>query len=165
MVEWNLVLDENYGPHVPDACTICRGIVTLNALTSYALNCEYYGMGHFSKFLKDGARKLRSIVFGGSSCVSGTLPSPNTHTHVPPPPPQTLDKIIFPLIPFFCSQGLPFVTKIIRSWRLYITGVGLRRMWLFNYPIATWNPSFRLVYQLCIGYADKIKDFGYQKIC
>jgi glucosylceramidase len=55
---WNLVLDQNGAPHSNNYST-CRGVLTLNTLTSkVSYNEEYYSIGHFSKFVMPGAVRI-----------------------------------------------------------------------------------------------------------
>ena len=124
------MLNQNYGPHVPNACTNCRGVVTLVNETSYALNCEYYGMGHFSKFLKEGAFKLQNIFFGGSGCVSGihpfNLPSMNelirstTGTAL-----RNTDDSIVAVVHNWCAQPQDVIVQLSDSYVETIFPVGL----------------------------------------
>ncbi|RAW02409.1 glucan endo-1,6-beta-glucosidase [Pseudochryseolinea flava] len=55
---WNLALDENHGP-TNGGCADCRGVVTINSGTgSVTKNIEYYSIGHFSKFVRPGAKRI-----------------------------------------------------------------------------------------------------------
>lgn len=64
MVLWNMALDENNGPFVPGfGASTCRGIVKVNQQTkelTYTL--DYYGLAHFSKFTKPGAKRIESSI-------------------------------------------------------------------------------------------------------
>lgn len=63
---WNLVLDENYGPHL-GGCGDCLGIITINSKTKEIIrNPEYYSFGHLSKFVLPGAVRI-----GSSQNVAG----------------------------------------------------------------------------------------------
>ena len=59
---WNMALDENNGPTVPGfGRSTCRGIVKINQQTKeleYTL--DYYGLAHFSKYIKPGALRIDS---------------------------------------------------------------------------------------------------------
>ena len=61
-VLWNMALDEENGPTVPGfGRSTCRGIVQINQKTkelSYTL--DYYGLAHFSKFIKPKAIRIDS---------------------------------------------------------------------------------------------------------
>lgn len=63
-VLWNMALDEQNGPTVPGfGKSTCRGLVTINQVTkelTYTL--DYYGLAHFSKFVKAGARRIASTA-------------------------------------------------------------------------------------------------------
>ncbi|MDP3907333.1 glycoside hydrolase family 30 beta sandwich domain-containing protein [Novosphingobium sp.] len=57
---WNLALDENYGPHL-GGCGDCRGVVTIDSRTgAVTRNVEYYVLGHVSRFVRPGARRVAS---------------------------------------------------------------------------------------------------------
>lgn len=57
---WNLALDENSGPH-RGGCGDCRGVVTIDSKSgAVTRNVEYYVLGHVSRFLKPGARRIDS---------------------------------------------------------------------------------------------------------
>jgi glucosylceramidase len=57
---WNLALDENSGPHL-GGCGDCRGVVTIDSKTgAVTRNVEYYVLGHASRFIKPGARRIDS---------------------------------------------------------------------------------------------------------
>jgi len=63
---WNLALDELHGPY-NGGCTNCRGVVTINSLSgSVTRNVEYYALGHASRFVRPGARRI-----GSTSGVAG----------------------------------------------------------------------------------------------
>lgn len=63
-VLWNMALDEHNGPTVPGfGKSTCRGIVTINQETKkldYTL--DYYGLAHFSKWVKKGAKRIGSTT-------------------------------------------------------------------------------------------------------
>ena len=55
---WNLALDERFGPH-NGGCPNCRGVVTIDAATgAVTRNMEYYALGHASRFVRPGARRI-----------------------------------------------------------------------------------------------------------
>jgi glucosylceramidase len=57
---WNLVLDENHGPHA-GGCDVCRGIVNINSTTGEVQRgVEYYTMAHASHFVRQGAVRIAS---------------------------------------------------------------------------------------------------------
>ncbi|WP_204041614.1 RICIN domain-containing protein, partial [Acrocarpospora phusangensis] len=60
---WNMALDQNSGP-TNGGCTNCRGVVTVdqnNGNVTY--NVEYYVLGHASKFVRSGARRIDSSSY------------------------------------------------------------------------------------------------------
>ena len=60
VLTWNLALDENHGPHL-GGCGNCRGVVTINSQTgAVTRNVEYYALGHASRFVRPGARRIAS---------------------------------------------------------------------------------------------------------
>ncbi|WP_426687473.1 glycoside hydrolase family 30 protein [Rhodanobacter ginsengiterrae] len=60
VVYWNLLLDENHGPHL-GGCDECKGIVTIDSGTgAISRNDEYYAFAHFSRFVLPGARRVKS---------------------------------------------------------------------------------------------------------
>ena len=57
---WNMALDENHGPHL-GGCGDCRGVVTIDSRTgAITRNVEYYVLGHASRFVRPGARRIAS---------------------------------------------------------------------------------------------------------
>lgn len=71
-VLWNMALDENNGPTVPEfGKSTCRGLVLINQETeelSYTL--DFYGLAHFSKFVFFGAKRIASNESGVTKNVS-----------------------------------------------------------------------------------------------
>jgi glucosylceramidase len=71
---WNMALDEHNGPttNQPGAgkenrgCMTCRGVVTVQSSTgAVTKNIEYYALGHFSRFVRPGAKRVYSSVVDG----------------------------------------------------------------------------------------------------
>lgn len=59
-IYWNLVLDENHGPHA-GGCDLCKGVVTVDSGTgTISRNDEYYAFAHFSRFVLPGAARVKS---------------------------------------------------------------------------------------------------------
>lgn len=64
-VLWNLALDPAHGP-TNGGCTNCRGVVTIDPATGgVTYNEEYYALGHASRFVRPGARRVASTTFDG----------------------------------------------------------------------------------------------------
>jgi len=62
VIYWNLVLDEQHGPHF-GGCTLCKGVVTIDARTgAITRNDEYYAFAHFSRFVLPGAVRVESTM-------------------------------------------------------------------------------------------------------
>jgi glucosylceramidase len=62
-VNWNIALDSTGGPHL-GGCATCTGLVTALPDGSVRADAEYYTIGHLSKFVKPGARRIASTSFG-----------------------------------------------------------------------------------------------------
>lgn len=59
-MRWNLALDENHGP-LNGGCDNCNGLITVRQQDrTVAYNDTYYAIGHFSKFIVPGARRIAS---------------------------------------------------------------------------------------------------------
>jgi len=69
VMHWNLALDANNGP-TNGGCTNCRGVVTIRNDNTASYNVEYYGSGHFSKFLKHPSNRISTAVTG-NNCING----------------------------------------------------------------------------------------------
>lgn len=67
-VLWNMALDENNGPVVPDfGRSTCRGVVTVNQQThDLTYNLDYYTLAHFSDFLQKDAIRIDSTKAEGN---------------------------------------------------------------------------------------------------
>lgn len=56
---WNLALNPQNGPTTTTGgCQTCRGVITINDDGSYVRNEEYYLLGHFSKNVRLGAKRI-----------------------------------------------------------------------------------------------------------
>lgn len=60
-IDWNLVLDMEGGPS--HAHNYCDAPVLCRADGTYQLESSYYYMGHFSRFLKPGAKRIGSSAY------------------------------------------------------------------------------------------------------
>jgi len=59
-VKWGIALDENRGPHT-GGCGTCTPLITVNESTgAVSYDADYYTLGHFSKFVLPGARRIYS---------------------------------------------------------------------------------------------------------
>ena len=67
-VLWNMALDENNGPVVPQfGNSTCRGVVTVNQQTkALTYNLDYYALAHFSDFLQKDALRIDSTKAEGN---------------------------------------------------------------------------------------------------
>ncbi|WP_224366047.1 carbohydrate-binding protein [Hyalangium versicolor] len=61
--DWNIALDTNRGP-TNGGCTTCSGLVTINQSNGTATYTPtYYAMGHISKFVVPGAKRIASTGY------------------------------------------------------------------------------------------------------
>ncbi len=63
VINWNLALDQNGGPHQGHCTNRCNGIVEING-GQVTRNAEFYVLGHVSKFVKAGAVRIGSTSQG-----------------------------------------------------------------------------------------------------
>ena len=66
VVNWNLALDPDGGPHV-GGCGTCTGIVTVAPDGTVTPDAEFYALGHLSRFVRPGAVRIASTSFGTAS--------------------------------------------------------------------------------------------------
>lgn len=67
VILWNIALDENNGPTVPEFGTsTCRGLLKINQQTKeVTYNLDYYALAHFSQFVKTGAKRIETNELEG----------------------------------------------------------------------------------------------------
>lgn len=63
VVNWDLALNQDGGPHV-GGCGTCTGIVTVGPGETVTENAEYYALGQLSRFVQPGAVRIGSTSFG-----------------------------------------------------------------------------------------------------
>ena len=63
VVNWNVALDPSGGPHV-GGCATCTGIVTVAPDGTVTPDAEYFALGHLSRFVQPGAKRIASTSFG-----------------------------------------------------------------------------------------------------
>ncbi|MDX6709523.1 MAG: glucosylceramidase [Blastocatellia bacterium] len=73
-VKWGLALDQNRGPHA-GGCGTCSPLVTVNTSGTVSYTIDYYTLGHFSKFVLAGARRVYSS--NASGVVSAAFTNPD----------------------------------------------------------------------------------------
>lgn len=74
VLEWNLAADANYNPHTPDGgCTSCLGAITIQD-GKVERNVAYYIIGHASKFVPDGSKRIASNLVDGLPNVAFITP-------------------------------------------------------------------------------------------
>ena len=77
LTKWNLVLDENFGPHT-GGCPNCEGMVTVEQATgNYTFNHDYYALGHLSQFVVGGAHRIASTHLPERNLESVAFKNPN----------------------------------------------------------------------------------------
>ena len=76
-VKWSLALDENLGPDLTQdvaglgGCNTCTPLVTVNSKTgAVTKDIEYYTLGHYSKYVLPGARRIFSSNANGIDTVA-----------------------------------------------------------------------------------------------
>jgi glucosylceramidase len=70
IVLWNIALNEQNGPDYyyrqAGSQSTCRGLITINQNTGQVIyNADYYAMGHLSKFVDPGARRIYTNQWDG----------------------------------------------------------------------------------------------------
>jgi glucosylceramidase len=63
VVNWSVALDPNGGPHL-GGCANCTGILTIGPGNEVTPNAEYFALGHLSRFVQPGAKRIASTSFG-----------------------------------------------------------------------------------------------------
>jgi glucosylceramidase len=63
VVNWNIALDEDDGPHL-GGCGTCTGLVTVLEDGTVRRDAEYFTIGHLSKFVRPGAVRIGSTSYG-----------------------------------------------------------------------------------------------------
>ncbi len=68
VLEWNLASDPEYKPHTEGGCTNCLGAITIGP--ELRKNVAYYIVGHASKFVPPGSKRIYSSTAGGLDNVA-----------------------------------------------------------------------------------------------
>ncbi|MFF0204313.1 RICIN domain-containing protein [Streptomyces sp. NPDC005017] len=76
VVNWNLALDQNGGPHQGHCTNRCNGVVEI-ANGNVTRNAEYYVLGHVTKFIKPGATRVGSTSQGAGGVQNVTFQNPD----------------------------------------------------------------------------------------
>jgi len=83
VVKWNLALNQTYGPKMTGGCSNCRGLVIVNSTNgAITRNPDYYAIGHASKFVRPGARRVASTEAPAGGPCSVTFRNPDSSTVV-----------------------------------------------------------------------------------
>jgi glucosylceramidase len=77
VTKWSLAIDQNHNPH-NGGCDVCTGLITVHNGDSrhgqVDFTTEYYTMGHLTKFVKVGARRIQSNDNGSVKNVAWRNP-------------------------------------------------------------------------------------------
>jgi glucosylceramidase len=79
VILWNLALNQNHEPYL-GGCTTCRGVITVDESASPVQvkpTVDYTALGHASKFLLPGARRIESNTFGQGSLEDVAFQNPD----------------------------------------------------------------------------------------
>lgn len=74
VLEWNLAIDPNLGPHTPGGCTTCLGALTIER-TLISRNPSYYIIAHASRFVPAGSLRIGSNEIQGVPNVAFLTPA------------------------------------------------------------------------------------------
>lgn len=61
---WNLALDEAGGPKLGTDCNNCTGLITVTKDEGYKLTKDYEELANFSKNIKPGTQRIKSVPKG-----------------------------------------------------------------------------------------------------
>jgi glucosylceramidase len=76
VLEWNLAADPAYNPHTVGGCTTCLGALTISP--SVSRNVAYYIIGHASKFVPAGSKRVASSLIAKLDNVAFKTPNGKT---------------------------------------------------------------------------------------
>ncbi|MEW1892627.1 RICIN domain-containing protein [Streptomyces sp. NBC_00523] len=76
VIDWNLALDQNGGPHQGGCSDRCNGVVEI-ANGNVTRNAEYYVLGQLSKFVKPGATRIGSTSQGNGGVENVAFQNPD----------------------------------------------------------------------------------------
>ncbi len=73
---WNIAEDQNNGPVIPGGCGACTPLVTIDQNTgNVTYDAGYYSVGHFSKFVMPGAKRIASTTTANLDDVAFANPN------------------------------------------------------------------------------------------
>lgn len=76
VITWNLALDQSGGPHQGHCGTRCNGVVEIAGGT-VRRNAQFYTLGHLTKFVDAGARRIGSTSQGPGGVQNVVLQNPD----------------------------------------------------------------------------------------
>ncbi|MFD6949366.1 glycosyl hydrolase [Nocardiopsis sp. TSRI0078] len=75
VLTWNLALDGNGGPHQGHCEDRCNGVVEIDG-SRVTRNAEYYMLGHLTRFVDEGARRIGSTSQGSGGVQNVVFENP-----------------------------------------------------------------------------------------
>lgn len=72
-IEWNLCSDPDYSIHTSGGCTTCKGALTINGSNLTARNVSYYIIGHASRVIDPGAKRIAASSSTSSLSYTAAL--------------------------------------------------------------------------------------------
>lgn len=75
VTKWNMALDTTGGPHLPSACSNCRGVITILPTGEAVLNEDFYPLAHLSMWLNATEKNQRVSISNQSVAVAMKTPS------------------------------------------------------------------------------------------
>jgi glucosylceramidase len=75
VTKWNMALDASGGPHLPNACSDCRGLLTIDDAGAISFNEDFYPLAHLSMWLNASERNVRVSASNTSSALAIKTPS------------------------------------------------------------------------------------------
>lgn len=80
VIKWNLALDPAGGPKRAGGCDGCTGIITVNTNSrTITTNADFYALGHASKFIRRGARRIASTETQGAGPYTVAFQNPDSN--------------------------------------------------------------------------------------
>ncbi|MFF7340523.1 RICIN domain-containing protein [Streptomyces sp. NPDC008163] len=76
VIDWNLALDQNGGPHQGGCSDRCNGVVEI-ANGNVTRNAEFYVLGQLAKFVKPGATRIGSTSQGNGGVENVAFQNPD----------------------------------------------------------------------------------------
>ena len=78
VLKWNLALDESCGPHLPNGCGNCRGVVTIGNSDNVTFNEDFYSLAHLNYAM--GNEPARRVFSSSNNSLALALASGNNQS-------------------------------------------------------------------------------------